>query len=846
MEDETSYEQKQKKYKAEDTRYWKQLHQELEQIKEELKSTNVELAQGLGISRQSLFLFLNQPEKGLPIYRSNLLQLWDFLTESKQIKSLKDKKNSDLAIKKREQLRKDGPEKILRSAGFLTTDEQPCLVVDSRKSDLIKSIVSRLEHSKFNDYTKFSSLIDDIKNKIAEISSPQNKGEDKNLNDKDDKWLDEWIYQTLEQPDDEVLNKFKSVIDKYRSLGKTKFFHRELYELYMTINDNQMFFSKINNSLKIQIIDCDFTTLTFEIKKYFLQSSTSAKIRNSLKDKIVKIQLDGNKYLGQNIKSSPVIKTLIKGYFEESKIDIKWDFISSATHIDNLLAAVEYGMGYRSLIELNDFSIKALERKYHSLAKIVVGFSEVKNPSKIYQGCWVDYNAILGMLQAVVNAVTNWLSLELIEKDEPRKNYCKICQEIFQIRYESASVIRTLDEYYFLGNAISKSEKIIGTIEQVIEKYFKEEILPFSYLKEYLKQKIYETKLVLVYAALLQGNLNKATAYLYSNTDYENNIYQPIVVLYNSADITYKFLSGQQSFLNDNKWRNQLEKIREKLCKYIKDETGFIRDENFNGSIDLVEYRSASEIFGNTGRIEFYLSTKDNRQNFEKQAIDNFLLAAYYASKIGQKQRTSHWLLMASRAYCRLNRKDEAEALIEIAKNILEESILDEPFAVHEDTEKKDSVTYKKSLKFEIQLANGELFLLEGNADDALSYFLESLKGAIYLGFALLIADSLYNIYRSAIKLSKDVFSEKFQKVFPKNEPGQDQNDNQIVVDVLRFLKDESKQLNSEEYKHEAQSIWNTWFKNSPFHEKPVPVHEQHVVAKMMESDSFLERMAEN
>ncbi|MGB3642689.1 MAG: hypothetical protein WBA39_34660 [Rivularia sp. (in: cyanobacteria)] len=852
MEHETNNEQKQQEYEAEDAYYWEMLRKELEQIKEDLESSNVELAEGLGISRQSLILFLKGDNKGLPIYRSNLFKLWNFLTEPK-----KDKKIKEEAIKKREQLRKAGPEKILRTAGFLTTGKHSHSSAEFSKYELIDSIANRLNNSKINDRSKFSVLRNYIENKIAEIVSAQDKGDYQNFNQEDENWLDKWIAETIDQPQYDVLDKFKRVIEQYKSLGKTEFLSRELYELYMSISENQIFFRDIDDSLKIKITDCDFTTLTFEIQKY-INRLAKPEMRDSLNDKIGKIQSKADEYLGQCIKSSPVVKASINSYFKESGKYIKWNFISSATHIHNILAAVEYGMGYCSLIEINDFYIKALERKFHSLTKIEVGFSEIKDPSKIYRGCWVDYNSILGMLQAVVNAVTKWLSSQLIT-DGHRQKYCDICQKIAEIQYESSLVLILLDEYYLLEDAIVKSEYIISNIEQITNQMtkesLKEDVSAFDYFRTYLEQKIYETKLVLVHAALMQGNLNKATPYLYSSTNYyENKKYDPVFVLYTSADITYNFLSGKKSFLNEKKWRTQLGNVKEKLRNYIT--TGFIGDESYNGYIDIYEYRSASEFFGNIGLIDFYLSTNNNRKYLEVEAIDNLLIAAYYASKIGQKHRTSHWLLMTSRVYCRLNRKDEAKAYIEIAESILDEtSVVDEAIKKQDETiEKKYSATYKKSLRVEIELANGELFLLEGNHNEALLHFLSSLKGAIDIGFPLLIADNLYNIYRSAIKLSKNVsFSKEIQKIFPENELRQLLNQNEkkqdetkIVVDVINLLMDKSKQLNIENFKQKAQDIWNNWFNKSPFHENPIAKDEQHVVAEMMESASFLERMPEN
>ena len=57
--------------------YWEQLRQELQRYKAELGTSHSELAEGMGISRQPVVSFMQKSRQDLPIYRSNLIRLWN-------------------------------------------------------------------------------------------------------------------------------------------------------------------------------------------------------------------------------------------------------------------------------------------------------------------------------------------------------------------------------------------------------------------------------------------------------------------------------------------------------------------------------------------------------------------------------------------------------------------------------------------------------------------------------------------------------------------------------------------------------------------------------------------------
>lgn len=162
------------KYRAEEQGYWEKFYKELNELKEQLDATNVELAEGLGISRQSLVTFMNSSDKEkLPINRANILQLFDKLTDSKIIQE--SKRLSDKAKHNREKFKEKGLETLLNAAGLTNvTSKQQYLHVDSNKYPFIESIVNRLSNLKFTD-TDFNKLITDIESQISNSINTQTK-----------------------------------------------------------------------------------------------------------------------------------------------------------------------------------------------------------------------------------------------------------------------------------------------------------------------------------------------------------------------------------------------------------------------------------------------------------------------------------------------------------------------------------------------------------------------------------------------------------------------------------------------------------------------------------------------
>ncbi|MEM9542103.1 MAG: hypothetical protein AAGA60_21745, partial [Cyanobacteria bacterium P01_E01_bin.42] len=121
-----------KEYYKEEEKYWHQLRQKLKDYKRNLKATDEDIKNGLGISRQPLSEFLNEKKKTLSIRRLNLIQLWDYLTNPENFES---KNLSEEFKEARNLLRKKGYGELLKTAGYLPDPDDTYIYKNSSPSD---------------------------------------------------------------------------------------------------------------------------------------------------------------------------------------------------------------------------------------------------------------------------------------------------------------------------------------------------------------------------------------------------------------------------------------------------------------------------------------------------------------------------------------------------------------------------------------------------------------------------------------------------------------------------------------------------------------------------------------
>jgi hypothetical protein len=754
-------------YYDEENYYWKQLFQELEKYKQELESSNVELSEGLAVSRQKLVEFMQDFTKGLPVKRSNLLQLWDYLTS---IERCKNKKISERAKLNRANLRKKGADELLEKAGFLPS---------YKNQGIFES-----EH-----YYKNTDLSKTIK-----------------------EW-DQRNPHIVTNPSQ--LNKLQKELARLSSLGQRKFSDQELNYLYQSILENEDFDKNIyitHDSLKLRIIDCQFKTLTVAIEEYI---SIDLDKNQNIKKKFFMIRQNLEKELrgedseqDDNFEYSPVITVMIECQFKGENKKISWFHSSVSTHYQNMFAAIENGLGYTSSLTRTNFYIKNLGAEKHSLVKTYVELFEEISQQK-YSGQWVGNNTILSILQSTANAAISWSSQYL--KDQKNcLRYIRRCQDIAKIerqiidyrKYLNGYIFREVD-YSFSKSPINNLElNIINKIEKLKNECEIENTKIYFYYKVNLERLYCLANLMGARLANVSGKLSKAKEFLTKSQESLKQIedHIPTYIMYEVENKVYQFFSGDEIFLSTfETWQKQQESWLSQLNTYINTENP--KYGHYPGNLGINIYCCASEIFGRIGRLSLCFG---NDKSIVNQAVDNLLKAAYCSAKIGYLKRVVHWLANASRAYCRLGEKSRAESLCKLAENILSSNEL---------IDKACSDEYKKSIKAEINIAYGEVYLLiDKNYVKAVKFFLNSLKGSIYLGFARLISENFYNIARASKHLDEPI-----EILFINDNTYWDNdNDNDVSQEAINFLKELNmnqtwKSLH-DNFQEEAKKIWHNWY----------------------------------
>ena len=498
-------------YKEEDTKFNQQLCQELKRYLTDLKATQEELSEGLRISRQSLVSFLQSPNKGLPIKRSNLIALWQHLTDQEKIKN---KKLSESAKINRKQLRKQGVDRLLQLAGYLPTS-----------SDFDNSYQSCI----FN-------------NTVVDWSD--------NFEEKLENWCNQFEISSF------VRNPLEKEMKRICKSGINLFDDCEIYELAKCLEVNEAFAKSINRDFVLKVVGCSFTDLTFnveekfkteELKEYFIDASNNAE--SLLRSK----HLSG---ISITLDLPPVIKVSIKCRFigKQSEPVIYWDYISDNTHIENAFSAVAKGMGYASSLALQLDNIKTIGEKDNSLVKTFSILVSRDDESKKYEGIWVDRSTVTCSIQSTVIAATKWL-YEYVDNIS-LSNYIDISQKVSALENKLNKSRKTLDGYLFDGinnseekNLTISLNEVIKEIERIMFRYNTTKY--YQFYQPDLYRQYCTAYWILARSANVQGDLKLAKEYLKKMNKYLSEVkdYVPIQILYEIEEVVRQFFRRFSTFI---------------------------------------------------------------------------------------------------------------------------------------------------------------------------------------------------------------------------------------------------------------------------------------------------------
>jgi len=851
-------------YISQQQRYWEQLRQELERYKGELGATHTELAQCLGISRQPLVIFMQDSSQGLPIQRSNLVRLWDLLTQPTRFR----KKFSEMERSNRAMLRQQGANALLKAAGFLPDINEQSLEVHSNRHQQIQRLVSRLSNLPVSDFADFITLTDFLetfvthsfpgryKTALEETQTLNHSAADPRAIDRVDYWIEKNHLPNI--PDPIVKTKLQGALSRLAISGKSKLNNAEFFELYMSIAENERLTSHVDKFLKMRITQCQFTTLTFSVQSYLSDEENSPIGPDFFEASLAVEQcLRPQIYERSDLEDSvaePVIETLITCNFREAKRDVRWRYSSSTTHFETMLAAIGRGMGYDSELEMVDFSIRTLGHKDYSLIRASTAFRPIysTNPSdyKSYQSVWIDRSAIFGILQSTILAVRSWLS-ENFPDEASCRSYYEVCQTVSSINDSLIKGKGFLNGYriqvtYAAGLSANDylEKEVIEKIKDLKEGAFKQyPKLQDCYAAD-LDRKYCVAKLACAHSALVEGNMMIASRLLMEIEEFLKNLnslknYDGDKHLLNISyaielNLQCFYRGDPEIFSNHKKWRAELREALSQLSAYIDD------CKQDCGRFASDTYINASELCGRLARLNFCCCNVDEIEDLES-AVKYSLMAAYCSAKTGLQHRTAHWISNASRACVRLGEGDRAQGFADLAERI-----------IGRVSEPTYSPEYQAAIRAEVNIARGErLLLIEKDSTRALDYFLRSLKGSIYIGFVRLIADNLYDIARASKDLGNYRIKKSFTSALGKNdlktnwllnEEGQSWRENKIAAEVIQFInainKDDDWSFVSAQFKEQAQKIWRGLANfNDPSHSARHPIEEQ------METEQFLHRV---
>ncbi|MGJ3253940.1 MAG: hypothetical protein ACFE0J_22830 [Elainellaceae cyanobacterium] len=854
--------QYEEKYQAHQNRHWEMLKNQLESLRDNYDVSVADLAEGLGISRQKLYNFMGNPSEGLPIQRSDLIILWDILTDPN---ALKKKRLSANAKTKRQDLREKGFNSLLDAAGFAHSDRansQHHAEGETRHVDpSLNRVIARLSSAWIEDDILRARIIDSVLNAVL----------DQGRMNRNFYMAPMSVEQALAWPQGEPLrSQHKHAIDEYqreiRQLarsGKIDFVAAELFELYQNIDEHQ----SIENysGATLDIIDCQFQVLSVPLPEsvqdefepfstiYLNAEKKLIRLLGDLgKDSLKDAELEPNFFI-------PVIEASIRSRFGHDRNYVTWRYSSTATHLENMLSAIGSGLSYA--LDVTGFSIRATGASAKSLARVSIGLTEMdrnRAPKKVYQGWWVGSNAILSVLKAVVVASKDWLSNHQANLSE----YYDICEKLAIIDNQLFNIRETVYEYFFrsaqdyyapyevvedhssfdaIEDQISALSQFLSSDHQRVKPYYRIHHMA-------LENRLIKTRLTRVRLALKTSDIEVAAMHLHeakefvehyetlttkSIDSFADSAYMHVLFLHASECLMlYSFFTGDKEFLNGKLWRHsarfRLKDCLKRLSKYIK----------VTGSLNFDTFSCASQLFGTIGILEFYTAhDRDGDEEALKDAAEQLIMAAHYSNRIGYTRRATYWLVHASRVYCRLGEFDLSERLSNIAQKTAE--------TIHQRLQEESDYDskYKNLINATTRLVHGERLLAQEQPKQALEAFLEALNIFIEIRFTdRLTADTLYGLYRASQHIESAV-EDAFADLGSNSDKSSSQHGMEAVmqeaISALRHLDTTSSWRSISSYfKTHAKAIWHHWATVGAGQDEVHPIEDE------IERDRFLARVS--
>ncbi|WP_416212279.1 hypothetical protein [Nostoc sp. DedSLP03] len=860
---------------------------------DKMAATQVELSQGMDVSRPVIINFLKKGKKQrLPVDRKSLIKLCESLengeVSKKKLKTeiesnqQETKSNADELPnpeKMRKLLGKIGVDELLESAGFLP-EKTKIIRVTPERFFQVAQVVALLEFLEFEDLVSITQeFLAIASNKIVITSSKKlssenpNSQNSENPNSHDPDYLTSLIHSL--QNDSmrnetyptlglklrlEVIDKLQRTWSRLKAGGKKNFTQQEAIRLFMSIAIKEQMPKNVPN-LHIRVQKTEFKTLSKSINveddyknlydkfvKIAYEAECDLKTPDSDLEKLKK-ENDRNTPRS-DLKNSkqdkffdllnPVIMAVVTcsfSYNQESHELIEWIYTSGNTILENAINACSLHLGLTEDISNINISTKTLDSSIDSLVETTVMLGKEQK----YQGIWVDRDSMITMLQAIVYATKQWLADQSTKNQLDIEIYVSACKALADLRKRLTKVRNAFQNFQFLDDECKPTEinKIADIAKDELKKLPKEKIY-FSYRLNFYRCYFIAKRLELRLSNA-QGNISNLKSLIeeiQKVIEEDEDVKQelvPIQALIQSEIYLYELSCGHKPDLFECKQRSNWLKLE--LENWKTEIKNTIEQGSCYKDPGLDIYKALSEIYGNAARIEFYLS--DDKEILEK-AADDFLRAAHYALRIGSTQRVTRWLALAGRVWIRLGKSQLSIQAYKLADKL-----------ANADLTTGHSQNFREAVLSEIYLLHGEyLLLIQNEPLNALICFLKSLKGSVYLGLNRRICDALFDIFRCSKKLGNLSTKEGITRVFMQEDQLTESNKGKLnptsnrtsekVLDLLYLLwnrEDNPSWFQIQgEFSKLATDIWQGWHTDTS---NPETI-TKHPIAKRIEDESWL------
>ncbi|GAB1541995.1 hypothetical protein NUACC21_46680 [Scytonema sp. NUACC21] len=824
---------------------------------DKMGATQVELSEGMGVSRPVVIDFLNKEKERLPVDREGLIQLCKNLRNrraSKRKLKRENEKTSQEIESNPDELRKllgdTGADELLESAGFLP-EKTKIIRVSSERFFQIAQVAALLELLEFEDLLSTTQeFVAIASNKLAIAS---NKLFWKSGSSQENDSLG-YLIESLRNSHPtflglklrlEVIEKLGRTWERLKAGGKTNFSRQEAIALFLSITIKEQML-KYPTNLHLRVQKLEFKTLSRTIhqeKEYselyhrFVQISHQAECELKTPGICPPTKLEAQSLHSLN----PVIMAVVTcsfSYDGKSHEFLEWMYTSSNTIVENAIGACSLHMGLTEEIANVTLSTKTLDSSVDSLVETTV----VLGNQQQYQGIWVDRDSMITILQAIVSAAKQWISERSCNGELNLEIYSSACKTLSELRRKLTKVRMAFQNFQFLDEECESTQikRIADTARDELKKIPQEKIY-FSYRLNFYRCYFLAKRLELRLSNF-QGNISNAELLIQEikeTLEEDCKVKEelvPIQALIQSEIYLYELSCGHEVDLFEPSQRKKwigLTKWDTKIKEAIR--VGFCYKDP---GLDI--YQALSEIYGNAARIEFYLS---NDRNTLEETAAHFLRAAHYASRIGLTQRMVRWLALAGRVWVRLGDGKLTIQALSFARKFAKA-----------DLTTGHSHNFCQAVLSEINLLDGEYSLfIKNDPTRALESFLEALKGSVYLGLNRRICDALVNISRCSKKLGNLSVKEGLSRVFKEEDRLTESNKRKLnsmrnhtsekVLDLLCSLSNGEDnptwfQVRGEFSKLAAET-WQLWHHNT----SKTGGKTKHPIAELIESESWLRQV---